>query len=273
MSENEAQDTDRAFESAINMTADEMRRWLDTERSNEVGWTHEGEHEAVGHQSGRRILELLERGGGGARDEEEEHFRRRVVGYIHRHLAQRPDGDVSETRWRYSLMNWGHDPMKDDVKGASPEHRDEAPPAGAEADRGSAGADDGMAAGPGSADTGADDGMAAGGDDGEGSAGEDMSSDSDNGDTGADAGADAAAAAPPPKRRRAPAARKPRAAAGSGEGAAKPRAKAAAGRKAAGAGEATAPKRGAAGRTAAAAKGGRNSSGGGGRGRSTRTTR
>lgn len=25
-----------------------------------------------------------------------------VVGYIHRHLAQRPDGDVTETTWRYS---------------------------------------------------------------------------------------------------------------------------------------------------------------------------
>ncbi len=36
----------------------------------------------------------------------------KVTGYIKRHLAQRPDGDVSETPWRYSLMNWGHDPLK-----------------------------------------------------------------------------------------------------------------------------------------------------------------
>lgn len=35
---------------------------------------------------------------------------RKVVGYVARHTAQRPDGDVTETRWRYSLMNWGHDP-------------------------------------------------------------------------------------------------------------------------------------------------------------------
>jgi hypothetical protein len=32
---------------------------------------------------------------------------------VHRHLAQRPSGDVRETRWRYSLMNWGHDPLED----------------------------------------------------------------------------------------------------------------------------------------------------------------
>jgi YebC/PmpR family DNA-binding regulatory protein len=38
---------------------------------------------------------------------------RKVIGYVHRHLAQRPKGDVKDTRWRYSLMNWGHDPLKD----------------------------------------------------------------------------------------------------------------------------------------------------------------
>jgi hypothetical protein len=37
---------------------------------------------------------------------------RKVVGYVKRHRAQRPKGDVSDTDWRYSLMNWGHDPQK-----------------------------------------------------------------------------------------------------------------------------------------------------------------
>ena len=37
----------------------------------------------------------------------------KVVSYVHRHLAQHPAGDVEETHWRYSLMNWGHDPLKD----------------------------------------------------------------------------------------------------------------------------------------------------------------
>jgi hypothetical protein len=36
---------------------------------------------------------------------------RKVVGYVRRHLAQRPPGDVRDTRWRHSLMNWGHDPL------------------------------------------------------------------------------------------------------------------------------------------------------------------
>jgi hypothetical protein len=37
---------------------------------------------------------------------------RKVVGYVARHGKQRPDGDIKETPWRYSLMNWGHDPLK-----------------------------------------------------------------------------------------------------------------------------------------------------------------
>jgi hypothetical protein len=38
---------------------------------------------------------------------------RKVVGHVHRHLAQRPDGNVRETRWRRSRMNWRHDPLED----------------------------------------------------------------------------------------------------------------------------------------------------------------
>jgi hypothetical protein len=37
----------------------------------------------------------------------------RVTGYVHRHLGQGPKKqNVEESKWRYSLMNWGHDPLK-----------------------------------------------------------------------------------------------------------------------------------------------------------------
>jgi hypothetical protein len=36
---------------------------------------------------------------------------RKLAGYVYRHLAQRPGGDITRTRWRYSLLNWGHDPL------------------------------------------------------------------------------------------------------------------------------------------------------------------
>ena len=36
----------------------------------------------------------------------------KVAGYIKRHKAQKPSGDVSSTPWNYSLKNWGHDDSK-----------------------------------------------------------------------------------------------------------------------------------------------------------------
>lgn len=37
----------------------------------------------------------------------------KVAGYIKRHLAQGgPEKDKEHSDWRYSLMNWGHDPLK-----------------------------------------------------------------------------------------------------------------------------------------------------------------
>jgi len=35
-----------------------------------------------------------------------------VVGFVRRHRKEKPPGDVFASNWRYSLMNWGHDPMK-----------------------------------------------------------------------------------------------------------------------------------------------------------------
>lgn len=100
-----------AFREAVNMTAAELERWLGTKESREAGWRHEGEDETVGHRSGRRIVEILRKRKDELDDEERAHMRK-VVGYVHRHCAQGPSHDVETSRWRHSLMNWGHDPLK-----------------------------------------------------------------------------------------------------------------------------------------------------------------
>jgi hypothetical protein len=102
------------FADAVNMTPGQIEHWLETEKSKEVGWPedHEG-GESVGHHSGRRIVEIKHKKQADLTDDDYQHMRK-VVGYVHRHMAQRPDGDVTETRWRYSLMNWGHDPLRGD---------------------------------------------------------------------------------------------------------------------------------------------------------------
>jgi hypothetical protein len=101
------------FQEAVNLEADELEAWLETEESRSVGWRPEGHGESVGHASGRRIVRLLRTPEHELGDADYRHMRK-VVGYVRRHLAQRPAGDITHTRWRYSLLNWGHDPLLGD---------------------------------------------------------------------------------------------------------------------------------------------------------------
>ena len=100
----------KEFKQAVNMSAKAMAAWLDTPESKAVGFKSTEGSESVGHQSGKKIIVLLGKPQAEFTSDDIAHARK-VVGYIHRHLAQRPAGDISETHWRYSLMNWGHDPQ------------------------------------------------------------------------------------------------------------------------------------------------------------------
>jgi hypothetical protein len=98
------------FDDVVNMTASELEKWLDSAESKEVG-QKSGNGESTGHASGRRIVELLRTKKDDLSEDDYAHMRK-VVGYAKRHLAQKPSGDLEHTKWRYSLMNWGHDPTK-----------------------------------------------------------------------------------------------------------------------------------------------------------------
>ncbi|MBP1816657.1 DUF3140 domain-containing protein [Mycobacterium sp. OAE908] len=98
------------FRDTVNMTAAELEKWLDTVESKKVG-QKEGTGESTGHASGRWIVDLLRSKKSELTGGDYAHMRK-VVGYARRHLAQRPSGDVTDSAWRYSLMNWGHDPCK-----------------------------------------------------------------------------------------------------------------------------------------------------------------
>jgi hypothetical protein len=111
-------EVDRQFRQAVNMSADELERWLRTEQSRSVGASGSqpksgpGGPESTGHESGRRIVEILRKKKADL-DADDEGQMKRVVGYVHRHLAQQPTKEpIEDSRWRYSLMNWGHDPLK-----------------------------------------------------------------------------------------------------------------------------------------------------------------
>lgn len=98
------------FRDAVNMTATELEKFLKSDDSKDVG-QKKGGGESTGHESARKIVEILKTKKADLSDDDYRHMRK-VVGYVHRHAAQRPSGDVSDTPWRYSLMNWGHDPLK-----------------------------------------------------------------------------------------------------------------------------------------------------------------
>jgi hypothetical protein len=95
----------------VNMTPKEIEDWLDTDESKSVGQSDDG-GESTGRKSARKIVEILRTNKSDLTDSDEEHIAK-VEGYISRHKAQKPQKEEIETsKWRYSLMNWGHDPLK-----------------------------------------------------------------------------------------------------------------------------------------------------------------
>ncbi|MFJ6552250.1 DUF3140 domain-containing protein [Streptomyces luteogriseus] len=109
MDDGELEETWNDFRELVNMTPADLEKRLESDDSRNAGQHRDG-GESTGHASGRRIVAILRARRGDLTDDDYRHMRK-VVGYVRRHLAQRPSGDVRDSRWRYSLMNWGHDPL------------------------------------------------------------------------------------------------------------------------------------------------------------------
>ncbi|WP_410219052.1 DUF3140 domain-containing protein [Paracoccus sp. (in: a-proteobacteria)] len=99
------------WQDLVNVTPSDLREWLDTDESRSVGDTH-GDGESTGHKSGQKIIAIKGKKKADLDDDDWSHMAK-VVGYIKRHKAQGgPENDKESSDWRYSLMNWGHDPLK-----------------------------------------------------------------------------------------------------------------------------------------------------------------
>ena len=102
------------FAQAVNMTASELESWLETDESKAAGQKPSGGGESTGHESGRRIVELLRTKKDDLTHDDLAHMRK-VVGYVARHTAQRPDkseDELEHATWTASLKNWGHDHLR-----------------------------------------------------------------------------------------------------------------------------------------------------------------
>lgn len=96
----------------LNMSASEIARWPDTDQNKSVGDT--GDASSTGRQSGQCIIDIKRTRTDDLSDDQRGHMAT-VVGFIKRHCAQDgPEGDPTDSDWRYSLMNWRHDPLKSD---------------------------------------------------------------------------------------------------------------------------------------------------------------
>ncbi|KAK4550201.1 hypothetical protein LTR36_003168 [Oleoguttula mirabilis] len=105
------------FNELVNMSADELQEWLGSEESAGAGWSKDdGSGETIGHESGRKIIEILEKNpkkDPSKYDEEDVQHMRKVAAYCKRHLAQ--EGKAKQdpnSKSAKSLKNWGHDPQK-----------------------------------------------------------------------------------------------------------------------------------------------------------------
>lgn len=101
----------KEFRSVVNLKPDQLERWLSLPDSRKLGFKDEVKEGTVGHESGRRILKILSKRRDKYTDDDLRHMQT-VVGFVQRHRREKPPGDVFASNWRYSLMNWGHDPMK-----------------------------------------------------------------------------------------------------------------------------------------------------------------
>ena len=98
------------FNEAVNMSASEIKQWLKSDESHSVG-QKDKKGKIKGRKSGKKIVKILQKDRSDYQKKDFKHMKK-VVSYVHRHLAQKPSGKIENTPWRYSLMNWGNDPMK-----------------------------------------------------------------------------------------------------------------------------------------------------------------
>jgi hypothetical protein len=98
------------FDDVVNMSASAIEKWLQTDESKSVGQKKGSDDESIGHKSGERIIDILNKKQADLSDDDYAHMRK-VVSYVKRHSAQKPK-QVEDSNWEFSLKNWGHDPSK-----------------------------------------------------------------------------------------------------------------------------------------------------------------
>ena len=95
MANDDRQQIIEEFDDSVNMTRKELEEWLETNESKSVGQS-DGGGESKGHESGRKIVEILQKNKSDYTEEDVEHMKR-VNAYVKRHLGQGPKTSTLRT--------------------------------------------------------------------------------------------------------------------------------------------------------------------------------
>ncbi|EOD49744.1 putative dna-binding protein [Neofusicoccum parvum UCRNP2] len=100
------------FNELVNMSAKELKDWLGSEESTGSGWSKDdGSGETIGHESGRKIVKILEKNpkkDPEQYDEDDIDHMRKVVAYCKRHLAQEEKAkqDTDSKSYKYETPDY-----------------------------------------------------------------------------------------------------------------------------------------------------------------------
>ena len=96
------------FRSVVNISRGHFERWLATPESRKLRFPDEPKNRTI---PGQAILKLLTKKKEKFTPEDVDKMDS-VIEFIEGRIRKRPKGDIVASNWRYSLMNWGHDPTK-----------------------------------------------------------------------------------------------------------------------------------------------------------------
>lgn len=99
------ENTIRNFRMIVNIDADQLERWLDTPQSKKLETMNAATD--VGHQVQKLLCKRRDK-----YDADDLKQMQTVIDHVNSRLSKRPKGDIVASNWRFSLMNWGHDPSK-----------------------------------------------------------------------------------------------------------------------------------------------------------------
>lgn len=98
------------FRELINMGAGELGKWLYSKESKLVD-AEPMDTDIPARKAGDRTIKILRKKRFELTKGNFDHMER-VISYLPKKIAERPEGDITNSIWRYTLMSWGYDPLK-----------------------------------------------------------------------------------------------------------------------------------------------------------------